>query len=234
MPKKARAKRLSKEERTSLILQAAREVFEAEGYADAKVADIAARIGVVEGTVYSYFSSKRDLLDRLILDWYRQQIQTQQVGLESIRSVSEKIRYLLRLHLKTMLDNHRFCALLLKESRGLDDHVMDTVHEMNREYTRHFRVLVQEGVESGALSAGIDVSQVRNLLYGAAEHLFWDISYGQQKVDIDEAVDELLQMVFMGVAASRPSAKVKNINSESEAKRLSRQIDRLERLLADN
>jgi len=39
------------------------------GYENATTAEIAARAGVVEGTIYHYFASKRELLIRILEEW---------------------------------------------------------------------------------------------------------------------------------------------------------------------
>lgn len=62
--------RLPRERREHDILAAARAVFCERGYAEAGVAEIAARAQVVEGTLYKYFDSKRVLLERVLEGWY--------------------------------------------------------------------------------------------------------------------------------------------------------------------
>src|SRR6266550_4361663 len=47
--------------RTSEILEAARKIFAKKGFSDATVDDIANAAGVAKGTVYLYYSSKREL-----------------------------------------------------------------------------------------------------------------------------------------------------------------------------
>jgi AcrR family transcriptional regulator len=54
-------RRLSAVERRGRILAAATEVFAERGYADASMAEIAARAGVVASVIYDHFPSKRDL-----------------------------------------------------------------------------------------------------------------------------------------------------------------------------
>jgi len=51
--------RLPRARREQDILDAAHAVFEERGYEAAAVSEIADRAGVVEGTVYKYFESKR-------------------------------------------------------------------------------------------------------------------------------------------------------------------------------
>src|SRR3954469_14702125 len=50
------------------ILEAAVKVFAAEGFYNAKVAQIAEQAGVADGTIYLYFKSKDDLLISLFED----------------------------------------------------------------------------------------------------------------------------------------------------------------------
>ena len=48
---------------TDAILDAARDIFLEKGFGDASVGEIAAKVGVVEGLVYAYYPTKRDLLN---------------------------------------------------------------------------------------------------------------------------------------------------------------------------
>lgn len=54
-------------ERKAQILTAARAVFVARGYAEARVEDVAKAAGLSKGAVYFYFPSKRDLFMALVL-----------------------------------------------------------------------------------------------------------------------------------------------------------------------
>ena len=54
-------RRRRKAERPVLILQAALEEFSANGFAAARLEDVAARAGITKGTIYVYFPSKEDL-----------------------------------------------------------------------------------------------------------------------------------------------------------------------------
>ncbi len=58
------------------LVRAAADVFEQDGFVDARIADIAARAEVATGTFYTYFDSKeaifREVADELIDDLYQQ------------------------------------------------------------------------------------------------------------------------------------------------------------------
>lgn len=57
--------RVADRARRSVILQAARAVFQERGYADARMAEIALRAGIAAGTLYLYFPSKEALAQSL-------------------------------------------------------------------------------------------------------------------------------------------------------------------------
>ena len=59
-------RRLSASERRERILTAATEVFAERGYADASMAEIASRAGVVASVIYDHFGSKRELAVELL------------------------------------------------------------------------------------------------------------------------------------------------------------------------
>ncbi|MCK4602555.1 MAG: TetR/AcrR family transcriptional regulator, partial [Phycisphaerae bacterium] len=55
--------------RLQAILNAARAVFDAKGYADATVKEIAAaRAGVSKGSIYKYFASKEDIFAKVFTE----------------------------------------------------------------------------------------------------------------------------------------------------------------------
>ncbi|HLY77858.1 MAG TPA: TetR/AcrR family transcriptional regulator, partial [Caulobacteraceae bacterium] len=53
--------RLDRDARRELILDVAQEVFLEEGFANASMSTIAARLGGSKGTLYNYFKSKDEL-----------------------------------------------------------------------------------------------------------------------------------------------------------------------------
>jgi AcrR family transcriptional regulator len=50
------------------LVRAAREVFERDGFLDARIADIAAQAGVATGSFYSYFATKEDAFAAVLED----------------------------------------------------------------------------------------------------------------------------------------------------------------------
>lgn len=59
-------RRLASEARRQAILDAALDVFASDGFAAARLDDIAARAGVAKGTVYLFFKDKQDLFEQVV------------------------------------------------------------------------------------------------------------------------------------------------------------------------
>lgn len=55
-----------RQRRANEILAAAREVFLEKGFERTAVSEVASRVGIVEGLVFSYFPTKRDLLHEVL------------------------------------------------------------------------------------------------------------------------------------------------------------------------
>lgn len=60
-------RKLATEQRRKSILAAALEVFDAEGFASARLDDIAVKAGVAKGTIYLFFEDKEHLFEQLLI-----------------------------------------------------------------------------------------------------------------------------------------------------------------------
>ncbi|MGB1581476.1 MAG: TetR/AcrR family transcriptional regulator, partial [Nevskiales bacterium] len=109
--------RSSRDERIAEILQVARELFSEKGYEHCSVAEIAARIGVVEGTVYKYFDSKRELLQTVLTEWYEGLHDDYADELSGVHGARARLQLLVWRHLRTLRDYPDLCRLTFNEFR---------------------------------------------------------------------------------------------------------------------
>ncbi|MGE0768797.1 MAG: TetR/AcrR family transcriptional regulator [Hyphomicrobiaceae bacterium] len=65
-PSPAGKRREASEQRRQAILEAAIEVFAAEGFAAARLDAVAAKAGVAKGTIYLFFKDKEDLFEQIL------------------------------------------------------------------------------------------------------------------------------------------------------------------------
>jgi AcrR family transcriptional regulator len=215
--KKSRLRK-NKEDRVSAILEAATQVFEEVGYQNAKIADIAQRIGVVEGTVFHYFSTKKMLMAGIIEAFYRKVTTDVRAGLAGIAGTRNRLAYVIHFHLGVVTRNSRLCGEILRESRGLDGELASAVSQLNQGYTRCLSEVIKEGIEAGDIARGTSIPMVRNTVYGSIEHTLWAVINDRLTVDVDAEARALTDLVYQGIAHSDAPGKraisslIRNLN----------------------
>jgi AcrR family transcriptional regulator len=132
------ARPTAKAQRTrARLVAASRSIFERDGFVDARISDIAAAAGVSHGTFYTYFNSKEEIFEALVLelvedfaapsgrDWTEVDARTAYEAIETAnRTYAEMIRrnaQLMAVWRQAASVNATLGALLAQE----DDRVID-------------------------------------------------------------------------------------------------------------
>src|SRR5690242_18403369 len=110
--------RLAREQRVGDILAAALAVFTERGYDAAAMSEIASRCGIVEGTIYKYFDSKRSLLLTVLEQWYEGLLSDYGRELPGIQGARQRLRFLVWRHLRTVRDDPLLSRLMFLEVRS--------------------------------------------------------------------------------------------------------------------
>ena len=219
--------RLSRERRIADIMAAARDVFRERGYEEAPLADIAERANVVEGSIYRYFDNKRDLLVKVIEDWYEGMLADYDQQLAGLTGTRNRLRFMIWRHLKTVHDEPSLCHLMFQFLRTGQDYSHTAVYELNRQYTRRTLDIINEGIAADELRSDVPLRLVRDMIYGCTEHHTWAYLRGEGTFDPDEVADGIVDLVLTGL--QKPKAPALDA-STALAERLERVADRLERL----
>lgn len=191
-------KRLPKAERYDVILAAAEEVFCQMGYDAATVADVALRAGVVEGNVYRYVKSKRELVARVVSDWYSRRIEEIETEVRQIGSVRSRLRYLIAAHLRSLRDSPGLMRLIIRELRTGDPEFSNIVGGLNQKYTAFLRQALEEGARNGELREDMPVRLVRDMIFGGIEHYATRYLAGTGTLDVETTADQMLALVLQG------------------------------------
>lgn len=219
--------RLAREQRVGDILQAALAVFSERGYEAAAVSEIAERAGVVEGTVYKYFDSKRALLLKVIEQWYAGMVEDYTRDLSGIVGARQRLRFIIWRHLRTVHDNPQLCRLMFREVRSEQDYYDLDLHGMIRRYTKFVVTIVEEGQRANEFRADISPLLLRDLIFGCIEHRSWNYISGRGDLNIEESTDQIVSILCEGIVSHTKS------DLRSETDRLANVAARLESLLGN-
>jgi AcrR family transcriptional regulator len=208
-------------------MDAAREVFCEKGYAQASTAEIAARAGVVEGSLYRYFPTKRDLLTKVVEAFYAHIFADYERHLQGVRGTWNRLRYLIWKHLSVFHGDPAMCRLIVHELRPSPQYRESSVFELNRRYTERTLAVIKEGIAAGEFEERLPLRLVRDMIFGCAEHHTWAYLRGEGQFSPEQAADALTSLIFRGLARG-PRAAVAPV--DVSVARLEQAVQRLEGL----
>ena len=84
------------------ILQAAVKVFARKGYFAARVAEIAKRAGVADGTIYLYFRGKEDILVSLFDELMAEHVERARAEMQAVEDAPSRLRLIAEHHLRAL------------------------------------------------------------------------------------------------------------------------------------
>lgn len=218
--KAAARPRLRAADRKREILDAAAEVFAAKGYERASMAEIAAKVGVVESAVYRHFATKRDLLFATMRAFYAPTIERNRRQLTGIHGTRNRLRFLIGEHLRAFAEQPGICRLIIQEVRPYQDYRDSVVHELNRETTALALGVIEEAMARGEFRSDLPATLVRDVIYGGIEHVMWRALSGDVSADVVRLADELTDLVIRGVAVQSEPADAGDDHVEGRLARL--------------
>jgi AcrR family transcriptional regulator len=189
---------------------------------------------VVEGTIYRYFPGKRELLIRVVGQWYERILADYDQQLSVLQGTRARLRFLIWRHLTVIHNDPGMCRLIFNQLRAWPEYRRTTVFDLTREYTRRTLEIVQQAVDGGEFRADLPLRIVRDMVYGGVEHHTWVYLRGEGDFSPDAAADAMTELVYRGLAAPAAQVSVASRTSaafptEAALRRLEAVAQRLER-----
>ncbi|MGI6550509.1 MAG: TetR/AcrR family transcriptional regulator [Syntrophomonadales bacterium] len=181
------------------IIEAAQVIFARKGYYQAKIEEIAELAEVGKGTVYEYFVSKQELykeMFKVILSRYTAHVTTE----DAAKMPAElRIRYLLEMHLRYMLENRQHMPTNFGDLGGMDEEILSWMYDMRKESLSRLTAMFEEGIARGELK-DIDPEMAANLLLGAMRGITLPLLIEGTYDDSSRVAAEVTDILFHGMA----------------------------------
>ncbi len=182
------------------LLATARRVFSAHGYQRATMAMIAQEAGVSEATVFTYFPGKRELCMQVVKDWYDEITREVEDAVPRLQGTHARLAHVIRAHLVTLLaDGSGMCALVLSEGRAAapaEPELARVLTECKRRYTAPLMRCLAEAQAAGEIRQDMPLGLLRDLIYGAMEHVLWDAITKARRPAIDTTAEQLTTLIW--------------------------------------
>ena len=223
------APRLAREERIDAILVAARDLFCDKGYEAVAMTEIAARVGVVEGLIYKYFATKRELLLKVLEHWYEEMFGDYARDLAQQTGHRARLHLLIWRHLRSVRDYPLLCRLMFREVQSERDYRGTVLHDLNRRYTQLLLDVIEAGIKAGEFRDDVPPTLLRAMVYGGIEHHAWayianasvavqsGAARSRRALDIDAIADQITAVLCEGIAGIPSNSNKNSIRKKAPA-----------------
>jgi AcrR family transcriptional regulator len=197
--------RLAPEVRTAELMRAARGLLREVGYEKFVPAEVARRCGVSEALVYKYFPTKRELLIRVVDEWFAEVLGVEP-ELANVHGHRERLRYVITYSLQVIRQEPELTRFIFLELRTGTDYRTSSVYRLNKRFTGIVEGVLRDAVAAGDLREDVDVHLLRDLIFGTIEHRTWTYLRGEGDFPLQETADAIAAIVYRGLSTtSSPS-----------------------------
>ncbi len=194
--------------RVTQILNCAKEVFCEKGYNNTLISEIAERAGIVEGGIYYYFPSKRDLIVKVMEDWVSGLIVEYERKLEGVDGTYNKIRIFIWSNLKTVRDEPEMAKMYYQLSHISDAELRDSkILEIGERYGVHLFKTIENAMASGEFRDDIPFDVALSLVAGTMQVNALALLRGTTSFSPDELATSITKVIYQGLASDPRSAK---------------------------
>ncbi len=178
-------RRRLKAERPTSILQAALEEFSANGYAAARLDDVAARAGITKGTIYVYFPSKEDLFMATLREKSRPVFENlQQLAANPDSSALDVLRQHLVFVAEHMVEDRRgrnIFRIMLAEGYRFPSITERWFIEFMEPASAAFAAVVRRGIAQGEFRSGLVQDYPQLLMAPIFLYHNWEVLFGDRR-----------------------------------------------------
>ena len=183
------------------ILRAAIKVFAGKGYFNSKVADIAAKAGIADGTVYLYFKSKDEILHSIFDRAMEEFIAEGKRELEGISGAGARLTRIAELHLEKLGADRDLAVVFQVELRGSTKFMREFSAAGFGEYLEIIRQTIEDGQRTGEFRSDVKSIVAAKIIYGALDEMVTNWVLSKRSYPLAPLAGEVMKVWFGGILA---------------------------------
>ena len=225
--------RRRKDHRPQEILTAARQLIEEEGAAATSMARIAKLAGVSEATVYKYFASKQDLVNRVLAEWATPFVERLTAELPHISGIRSQLTLIDIRFLRSIEETPKLHRVFYQELRW-SNYRGSELHRLNRRFAHSVVDVIEKASATGDLRDGVNPTMMRDMLFGGLEHIAMRTSFIGRALDVEAEAANYVELMLSGrlKPETDPIAPTKTLEPiAASLDRLAGLIDKMEHRL---
>ena len=187
------------------ILDAAVAVFAEKGFFTSRIADIADRADVADGTVYLYFKNKDEILRTAINTAFDGFMSLARTELKKLADPAERLRRLAFLHLEAMGSNRNLAVVFQMELRQSARFLSEFSHQHMIEYLQLVRDAITAGQAEGIFRREMSDKYAANCFFGALDEMVTSWVLSGHEFQLSHAADMVVDIFLNGMRTTKPS-----------------------------
>ena len=149
------------------ILQSAAVEFYEKGYKAARLQDIAARVGLLTGSLYYYIESKEQLLFFLVESTYRKRLEADTARQDGGgRDPVDRLREFIRAQVQVLEESPAASTLIVERDRKfLSAEHRAQIETLRAELSGKLEAILEDGIKAGDFDPTVDVGVATRTLF---------------------------------------------------------------------
>ena len=191
--------------RAQAILAAA-SVFSEKGFHGATTKDIAERLGIKQGSLYYYFSSKEEALEEVCLFGIRDYVQRMDQIAANDQPFEAKLIAILTSHLSSYRERNEALKVHNDERLYLPPEKRTRLKELGTHYREKLEAIFEEGVSDGTLRESLDCHFAAQSVIGIC-NAWGDIIVRDPGLDMFAVIQKCADLLLDGFRERRGAGR---------------------------
>ena len=190
----------------SKIIRAATKVFAKKGFFNARISDIAKEAKVADGTIYSYFNNKYDMLLSVFEEKIGKLVEQITTQIEKEDDPRRMLEIFIENHLREMKKNKNLAEVIQIELRQTNKIIKDYRNNKFSEYLNIISMIIKKGQNDKVFRQDILPGIAKRAIFGALDEIarIWNINIDSE-YDIEETEKQVTKIFLVGVLENSQS-----------------------------
>jgi AcrR family transcriptional regulator len=183
-------------------IKAAAAVFAEKGFHGASTRDIAERMGIKQGSLYYYFSSKEEALGEVCLFGIEDYVRRMERIAKSDQPFEAKLMATLTSHLSSYREKNEALKVYNDERLYLPEEKRKHLKQLGSGYRQLLEGIFEEGIRQGVIRDSIDCHFAAQAVIGIC-NAWGDIIVRDQELDIFDVIQKCTDLLLNGFSERR-------------------------------
>ncbi len=187
--------KIKNEAKKIIIIQAAIKIISQKGYFRSTISSIAKEADVADGTIYTYFKNKEELLIKsfeFVLENILNEINSELVREEDFLG---KIRIIIKRHLNFMYNNPDLANFLQIQLRQSKREIRINIRNIMKKYYRIIGDILKQGLKKGAIRDDVNLRIIGHMIFGTVDEIVTSWVLSEKKCNLAEKENEIMKLV---------------------------------------